>query len=83
MAAARANRSSDRLLSSLISFFLVLLAATVFADTSPVNRESHKHGVPTLEVSQSPVPKQGLNYVMGSHGLESLSFKGQSLLASP
>ena len=83
MAAARANRSSDRLLSSLISFFLVLLAATVFADTSPVNRESHKHGVPTPAVFQSPTPKQGLSFVVGAYGLDSLSFNGQSLLASP
>jgi hypothetical protein len=33
--------------------------------------------------AQSPAPKQGLNFVVGSYGLESLSFNGQSLLVSP
>jgi len=77
------NSSSKGLLSSLISFFLVLLTAAVFADTGPVNTESQHNGVPTPAVFQSPVPKQGLNFVVGSLGLESLSFNGQSLLALP
>jgi hypothetical protein len=33
--------------------------------------------------AQSPAPKQGLNFVVGSYGLESLSFNGQSLLVAP
>jgi hypothetical protein len=79
---ASANRSSDRFLSSLISFFLVLLAASVVADTSPVKAESQRNGAPTPAAFQSPAPKQGLNFVVGSRGLESLSFNGQSLLRS-
>ena len=30
-----------------------------------------------------PLPNQGLNFVVGAHGLDSLSFNGQSLLVSP
>src|SRR5256885_1899491 len=66
---------------SLISL-LVLLAPSVFADTSPVKAESQRNGVPAPAVFQSPAPKQGLNFVVGSRGLESFSFNGQSLLRS-
>src|SRR6266568_2415339 len=83
MAVASAHRSSDRFLSFLISFFLVLLAVTVVADTSPVKTESQRNRAPIPAVLQSPVPKQGLNFVVGTHGLDSLSFNGQSLLVSP
>jgi hypothetical protein len=82
MAVASANRSSGRFLSSLISFFLLLLAATVFADTSPVKTGSQRNETPTPALVQSPAPKQSLNFVVGSRGLESLSFNGQSLLRS-
>src|SRR5437867_667746 len=34
-------------------------------------------------VLQSPASKQGLNFAVGAHGLDSLSFNGQSLLVSP
>ncbi len=34
-------------------------------------------------VLRSPASKQGLNFVVGAHGLDSLSFNGQSLLVSP
>jgi hypothetical protein len=69
--------------SSFIGFFLASLATTVFADTSPVKGESQQNRTPTPAVLQSPVSKQGLNFVVGAHGLDSLSFNGQSLLVSP
>src|SRR6266542_595970 len=69
--------------SSLIGFCLALLAATAFAGTSPVQTVSQRNGTPTPAVLQLPAPKQGLNFVVGAHGLDSLSFNGQSLLVSP
>jgi len=39
--------------------------------------------MPTPAVLQSDAPKQGLDFVVGAHGLDSLSFNGQSLLVSP
>ena len=68
---------------TFIGFFLPLLAATVFADTSPVKTESQQNRTPTPAVLQSPASKQGLSFVVGAHGLDSLSFNGQSLLVSP
>jgi hypothetical protein len=69
--------------SSFISFSLVLLAATVFAGTSPLKKESQRNRTPGSALVQSPESKQGLNFVVGVHGLDSLSFNGQSLLSSP
>ena len=66
-----------------MSFFLVLLAASIVADTSSVNTESQHNGASSPAVFQSPVPKQGLNFVVGVHGLDYLSFNEQSLLSSP
>src|SRR5207249_10663515 len=68
---------------SFIGFFLALLAATAFADTSPVKTVSQRNGTPTPAVVPSPAAKQGLDFVVGAHGLDSLSFNGQSLLVSP
>ena len=62
---------------------LALLAATVFADTTPVKGELQQNRTPTTAVLQSPAPRQGLNFVVGERGLTSLSFNGQSLLVSP
>ena len=62
---------------------LAFFAATVFADTSPVKTESQRNPTPMPAVLQSPASKQGLNFVVGAHGLDSLSFNGQSLLVSP
>jgi hypothetical protein len=70
-------------ISYQLSFFLALLATTVFAGTSSVKTEVHGNRTPTPAVLQSPVSKQGLNFVVGPHGLDSLSFDGQSLVASP
>jgi len=69
--------------SSFISFSLALLAATVFADTSPLKKESQRNRTPGPALLQSPASKQGLNFVVGVHGLDSLSFNEQSLLSSP
>jgi hypothetical protein len=70
-----------------LKFFLlglfVLFALRIFADTSPANAESQPNRTPTQAALQSPAPKQGLNFVVGAHGLDSLSFNGQSLLVSP
>src|SRR5207247_3215454 len=67
---------------TFIGFFLPFLAATVFADTNPVKTESQRDRTPSAAVVQSPDTKQGLKFVVGSHGLDSLSFNGQSLLVS-
>ena len=69
--------------SSVIGFCLAFLAATVFAGASPVKTESQQNRTPTAAVVQSPASKQGLNFVVGAHGLDSLSFNGQSFLVSP
>jgi len=68
---------------TFIGFFLALLAATVFADTSPAKTESQGNPTLTPAAVQSPASKQGLNFSVGAHGLDSLSFNGQSLLVSP
>src|SRR6266513_1944351 len=57
-------------LKFFLPVFFVLFALGISFPTCPAN-------------AQSPAPKQGLNFVVGSHGLDSLSFNGQSLLASP
>jgi hypothetical protein len=69
--------------SSFVSFLLALLAGTVFADTSPVKTGSQQNPTATPAVLQSSAPKQGLNFVVGTRGLDSLSFNGESLLVSP
>ncbi|PYJ43359.1 MAG: hypothetical protein DME80_09070 [Verrucomicrobia bacterium] len=69
--------------SSFIGFSLALLAATVFTDTSPLKKESQRNRTPGPALLQSPASKQGLNFVVGVHGLDSLSFNEQSLLSSP
>src|SRR5260370_11379131 len=72
----------DALKFFLLGFF-VLFALRIFADKSPEKAESQRNQTPAPAVLQSPAPKQGLNFVVGAHGLDSLSFDGQSLLASP
>ncbi len=66
--------------SSFISFSVALLAATVFADTSPLKKESQRNRTPGPALVQSPASKQGLNFVVGVHGLDSLSFNEQAVL---
>src|SRR4029077_13185595 len=71
----------DALKSFLLVFF-VLFALRIFADMSPAKAKSQRNQTPAPAVLQSPAPKQGLNFVVGAHGLDSLSFNGQSLLTS-
>ena len=66
--------------ATFVSFLMAFLGATVLADTSPVKTESRRDQTPVL---RSAVPQQGLNFAVGARGLESLSYDGQSLLASP
>src|SRR5256886_9927890 len=68
--------------TSFIGFFLALLAATAFAGASPERTERQQDQTSTPAVLQSPTPRQGLNFVVGARGLDSLSFNGQSLLRS-
>src|SRR6478752_7088347 len=58
--------------------FFVLFVFGIFNPTSPANAQSHSG-----EANAPPASKQGLNFVVGAHGLDSLSFNGQSLLVSP
>jgi hypothetical protein len=62
---------------------LAFFAATVFAHTSRLKTEPQHNPTLTPAVLQSPASKQGLSFVVGAHGLDSLSFNGQSLLVSP
>ena len=67
----------------LLPGFSVLFVSGVFNPASPANAQSQSSQARTTPVLQSPAPKQGLNFVVGAHGLDSLSFNGQSLLVSP
>ncbi len=67
---------------SFIGFFLALLAATAFAGATPERTEPQQNETSPPTVLQSPTTQQGLNFVVGAHGLDSLSFNGQSLLRS-
>jgi len=69
--------------SSFTGFFLALFATTASASTSPGKAESQRNETPTSAILQSVASKQGLNFSLGERGLTSLSFNGQSLLASP
>src|SRR5205809_7317809 len=68
---------------TVIGFWLAFFSATVFGDSSPTNRESQQNRTPDPAPLQSPASKHGLNFVTGPHGLDSLSFDGESLLVSP
>ena len=66
-----------------IGFSLAFFAATVFAAASPVKIESQQNRTRTSTAIQSTASNKGLNFVVGAHGLDSLSFNGQSFLVSP
>ena len=68
---------------SLIGFFLALVAATAFAAASAVKAQSQPDRTATPSLLQSSAPKQHLNFVVGAHGLDLLTFNGESLLVSP
>ena len=63
--------------------FFVLFVLGIFNPTCPANAQSQSGQARTTPARQSPASKQGLNFVVGAHGLDSLSFNGQSLLVSP
>ena len=69
--------------NSFVGFVLVFLVATILAGASSVEADSRSNAISSPAVVQSPASKQGLNFVVGAHGLDSLSFNGQSLLVSP
>jgi len=67
---------------TVIGFWLAFLSATVFADSSPIKGDSQQNRTPNPVALESPASNQGLNFVVGARGLDSLSFNGQSLLVS-
>jgi hypothetical protein len=62
--------------------FLVPFAATAFAGASPDRTDPQQDQISTPTELQPSTTQQGLNFVVGAHGLDSLSFNGQSLLRS-
>jgi hypothetical protein len=63
-------------------FFLAIPTVTAFTAMSPAKTESQPDRMLAAARPQSAAPKQGLNFVVGTHGLDLLSFNGQSLLSS-
>src|SRR2546430_45576 len=68
---------------SLASFFLLLFASGVFAAASTPNVGSKSDKAKAAAPALPSSAKQGLDFSVGTRGLESLSFNGQSLLSSP
>src|SRR5438874_7873682 len=68
---------------SLASFFLLLFASGVFAAASTPNVGSKSDQAKAAAPALPSSAKQGLDFSVGTRGLESLSFNGQSLLHSP
>src|SRR6266480_2992051 len=67
----------------LLPGFFVLFVLGIFNPTCPANAQSQSGQARTTPARQYPAVKRGLNFVVGAHGLDSLSFNGQSLLVSP
>ncbi|PYL62168.1 MAG: hypothetical protein DMF24_05055 [Verrucomicrobia bacterium] len=63
----------------LLTFF----ALTIFTGASAAKAQSQSGQAKKPSVHESLPVKRGLDFSIGSHGFESLSFNGQSLLASP
>jgi hypothetical protein len=63
--------------------FFVFFVLGIFNPTCPANAQSQNGQARTTPAPQYPAAKRGLNFVVGAHGLDSLSFNGQSLLVSP
>ena len=61
----------------------MLFVLGIFNPTCPANAQSQSGQARTTPARQYPAAKRGLNFVVGAHGLDSLSFNGQSLLVSP
>ena len=62
--------------------FFVLFVLGIFNPTCSANAQSQSAQARTTPARQYPATKQGLNFVVGAHGLDSLSFNGESLLVS-
>src|SRR6266566_2220774 len=71
----------DALRFFLPGFFVVFVSG-IFNPTCPANAQSQSGQARTTPARQYPAVKRGLNFVVGAHGLDSLSFNGQSLLVS-
>jgi hypothetical protein len=69
--------------SSFAGCFLLLFVSTVFAVPGPERVQWQRNEAEAPAVAESPVAKQGLDFSVGTRGIESLSFNGQSLLRSP
>ena len=67
----------------LLPGFFVLFVLGIFNPTCPANAQSQSGQARTTPARQYPDAKRGLSFVVGAHGLDSLSFNGQSLLVSP
>jgi hypothetical protein len=63
--------------------FFVLFVLGIFNPACPANAQSQSGQARTTPARQYPAAKRGLSFVVGAHGLDSLSFNGQSLLVSP
>src|SRR5205823_13807494 len=70
-------------LSLITHYSFFLFAFGIFAGANRANGQSQSDVATASPARQSPAPKQGLNFAVGTRGLESLSFNGQSLLRSP
>jgi hypothetical protein len=68
---------------SFIGFLLTVCAAIACADPGTEKTEPQRNPMPTAAPRLSSAPTQGLNFVLGARGLDSLSFNGESLLVSP
>jgi hypothetical protein len=66
----------------LMKFLLAFLAASAFAYSGAEKIESQRHPTSTAAARHSSAPQQGLNFVVGARGLDSLTFNGESLLSS-
>jgi hypothetical protein len=63
--------------------FFGLFALAIFAAAIPATAESQGEQAKASTALQSPAANQDLDFSVGMRGLDSLSFKGQSLLHSP
>jgi hypothetical protein len=63
--------------------FFVLVVLGIFNPTCSANAQSQSGQARTTPARQYPAAKRGLSFSVGAHGLDSLSFNGQSLLVSP
>jgi len=68
--------------SSIAATVIVLFALGISAGVSWANAQSQSDLAKASPDLQSPAAKQGLDFSVGTRGLDSLSFNGQSLFRS-